>query len=72
MAPIESGTSSGVGTGRVPFTAPAYASLVEAKKTVPAAGVSHSTRLSTACVFTRITRGGSISTFRTPTTATSM
>ena len=46
--------------------------LVEAKKSVsPRPGIQ-SRRWSSARVFTRITRAGSVSTFRTPTTAASM
>jgi hypothetical protein len=72
MSAIDSGTSSGVGTGTCPSaTPPAYVSLVEAKKTTPVSAVSHSRTFSVASVLTWITRAGSAAVLRTPTTAAS-
>ena len=57
----------------MPFdTPPAYVSLVDEKNSVSPRPGSHASTFSSARVFTRITRAGSRSTLRTPTTAASM
>ena len=65
-------TVSGVGTGTSPWpTPPAYSSLVDAKNS-RWSGPSQSSTFIRASVLMRMTRAGSFSTFRTPTTAASM